>query len=185
MVLRTNCFAEMSYNLACSCIQRSYHCWPILGWIFASFNLNVLRYPPYTVLHQRSQAWHHLWFKGFQDFEKSNDDYSLHYTCTILCIDVWRYFSIYRNWNNNYIFNLHPLIPWIIRHMRNIQEAHDPDFMVSWSLCSNLIYLDINLMSSWYYGLTDVVNMGGILFSLYVITVYLWLTRWSLRKFIL
>ena len=140
--LWTNCFEEITYNLACSYIQRTYHCWPILGWIFASFNLKVvthrgrdkmaviiqttflnafswmnvykfrlsfqlnlfpkaqliifqhwfrywlvawtalshylnqcwlvnwriyaslglneLRYPPYKVLHQRSQAWHHM-----------------------------------------------------------------------------------------------------------------------------
>ena len=104
----------------------------------------MLRYP---VLHQRSKACHHLCFKGFQDFEKSNDDYSLHYTCTILCMDVWRYFSFYRNWNTNYILNLYPLIPWIIRHMRNRQEARDPDLMISWSLCFHLIYFDIYLMS--------------------------------------
>ena len=107
----------------------------------------MLRYPPYTVLHQCSQAWQNLCFKGFQDFVKSNDDYILHYTCIILCIDVWRYFSIYRSWNTNYIFNLHPLIPWIIRHMRNRQEAHDPIWWLHDPFCSHLIYFDINLMS--------------------------------------
>ena len=169
-VLRTNSFEEMAYNWARSCIQRTYHCWPILGWIFASFNLNVLRYPIYTVLHQHSQAWHHLCFKGSQYFEKSNDDYSFHYTCIIICINVWRYFSIYRNWNTNYIFNLHPLIPWIIRHMRNRQEAHDPDLMVSWSLCFHLIYFTSILclfqytFDTWYYGLTDVIIMRDIFF---------------------
>ena len=190
-VLWTNCFEEMAYNFACSCIQRCYHCWPILGLIFASFHLNVLRYPPYTALHQRSQAWHYLCSKGFQDFEKSNDDYSLHYTCTVVCKDVWRYFSIYSNWNNNPIFSLHPLTPWIIRHMRNRQEAHDPNLMVSWSFCSHLIYFDTNLMSFsvyiwhlllWSYWYR---NHARYNFSWHVITVYLWLARWGLRKFIL
>ena len=136
-------------------------CWTILGWIFASFNLNVLRYPPYTVLHQCSQACYNLCFKGFQDFVKSNDDYILHHTCIILCIDVWRYFSIYRNWNTNYIFNLHPLILWIIRHMRIRQELHGPIWWFHDPFCSHLIYQSyINLMSFSVYIWPETVKLG-------------------------
>ena len=153
-------------------------CWPILGWIFASFNLNVLRYPPYTVLHQWSQAWHNLCFKGFQDFLKSNDDYILHYTCIILCIDVWRYFSINRNWNTDYIFNLHPLIPWIIRHMGNRQEAMTRfdgfiiPFAPIWFILTSILCHFQYTFDTWYFGLTHVVIMRGIFFldmwSLYI-----------------
>ena len=143
-VSRTNCFEEMAYNLACSCIQRTYiSCWPILGWIFASFNLNVLR-QPYTVLHQCSQAWHNLCFKGFQNFVKSN-----------------------------------PLIPWIIRHMRNRQEAMTrfDGFMIPfapiWFILTSILCHFQYTFDTWHYGLTDVEIMRGIFFlGMWLLSIY-------------
>ena len=104
------------------------------------------------------------------------------------CIDVWRYFSNNINWNTNYIFNLHPLIPWIIRHIRNRQEAltRVDGFMIPfapiWFILTSILCHFQYTFDTWYYGLADVEIMRGIFFSWHVIAVYLWWTRWGLKK---